>query len=285
MIEIFVDGILFGLQLSLLAIGMVLIFGLGGVLNLAHGEFVIITGIIAGLLISMGFNPVLAIILGILTSGGVGAVLDRTLLKPVYRLSGEIEILVGLFLTLGLASAIDGVISYFFPGLYFSIGIPIETITVLGLKFRASSMIAGLVAIISLLLLLYFLGKTMTGRAIRAILQNQTGARLCGINVENIRTLVFFLGGIMAGLASVAQGLSSSVDPGSGLELTSLALIVSVVGGVRSVYGAIISGILLGIVNSFVGYYVGTYLALIILLAVVIAVVLFKPTGLFARSV
>ena len=285
MIEVLIDGILFGLQLSLLSVGMVLIFGLGGVLNLAHGEFVIITGIIAGLLTSMGIPPLLSVLTGILAAGGVGVFMDRTLLRPVYRLSGEMEILVGLFLTLGLASAIDGIIAYLFPGLYFSINVPIETIGFLGLKFRASSMIAGIVAVISLLLLLYFLRSTMTGKAIRAILQNQTGAKLCGIDVENIRTLVFFLGGVMAGLASVAQGLSSSVDPGSGLELTSLALIVSVVGGVRSVYGAIIAGILLGIVNSVVGYLVGTYLALIILLAVVIGVVLYKPSGLFARSV
>jgi branched-subunit amino acid ABC-type transport system permease component len=285
MIEVLIDGILFGLQLALLAVGLVLIFGLGGVLNLAHGEFVIITGITAGMLSSLGVNILISITTGVLLAGVAGVAMDRTLLRPVYKLSGEMEILVGLFLTLGLAAAIDGVIAYLFPGLHFSINVPVEAISFFGLAFRPSSLIAGLVAVISLLLLLFFLRNTTTGKAIRAILQNQTGARLCGINVDNIRTLVFLLGGIMAGLAGVAQGLSSSVDPGAGLELTSLALIVSVVGGVRSVYGAIIAGLLLGIVNAVVSYLVGTYLALIILLVVVIGVVLFKPSGLFARSV
>ena len=89
----------------------------------------------------------------------------------------------------------------------------------------------------------------------------------------------------MAGLAALSRGIASSVEPGSGLELTSYALIVGVVGGVRSVYGAMIAGILLGIVNALAGYLIGTYLTLIILLAIVITVILYRPSGLFAGGV
>ncbi len=285
LIEVIIDGILFGLQLSLLAVGLVLIFGLGGILNLAHGEFVILTGVISAVLISSGWNPALAILIGVLFSGFLALALDRSVLRPVYKLEGEMEVLVGLFVTLGLAFTLEGITSYLFPGLYFSVKVPIETVNFLGLSFRASALVSGLISFLSLIILLLFLGKTMTGKAIRASLQNQIGSKVCGIDVDKMRSLVFFLGGVMAGLAALAKGIASSVEPGSGLELTSYALIVGVVGGVRSVYGAMVAGVLLGIINALAGYLLGTYLTLVILLAIVVAVILYKPSGLFAGGV
>ncbi len=285
LLEVLIDGILFGLQLSLLAVGLVLILGLGGILNLAHGEFVIVTGVISAVLISMGWHPVIAILAGILSSGFLALILDRSVLRPVYKLEGEMEVLVGLFVTLGLAFTLEGITSYLFPGLYFSVKVPIETVSIFGLSFRASALVSGLISFLSLVLLLLFLGKTMTGKAIRAALQNQMGSKVCGIDVDKMRSLVFFLGGLMAGLAALAKGIASSVEPGSGLELTSYALIVGVVGGVRSVYGAMIAGILLGIVNALAGYLLGTYLTLVILLVIVVAVIIYRPSGLFAGGV
>jgi len=285
LIEVLIDGILFGLQLSLLAVGLVLIFGLGGILNLAHGEFVIITGVISAVLISSGWNPAIAILAGILFSGVLALTLDRSILRPVYKLKGEMEVLVGLFVTLGLAFTLEGITSYLFPGLYFSVRVPVETVSIFGLSFRASALVSGLISFLSLIFLLLFLGKTMTGKAIRAALQNQIGSKVCGIDVDRMRSLVFFLGGLMAGLAALAKGIASSVEPGSGLELTSYALIVGVVGGVRSIYGAMVAGILLGIVNALAGYLLGTYLTLVILLAIVVAVIIYKPSGLFAGGV
>ena len=285
LVEVLIDGILFGLQLSLLAVGLVLIFGLGGILNLAHGEFVIVTGVISAVLISSGWNPAAAIVIGILFSGILALALDRSVLRPVYKLEGEMEVLVGLFVTLGLAFTLEGITSYLFPGLYFSVRVPVETVSIFGLSFRASALVSGLISFLSLLFLLLFLGKTMTGKAIRAALQNQIGSRVCGIDVDRMRSLVFFLGGLMAGLAALAKGIASSVEPGSGLELTSYALIVGVVGGVRSVYGAMVAGILLGIVNALAGYLLGTYLTLVILLVIVVAVIIYKPSGLFAGGV
>ncbi len=285
LIEVLIDGILFGLQLSLLATGLVLIFGLGGILNLAHGEFVIVTGVVSAVLISAGWNPALAILAAIIFTAFIAFGLDRSILRPVYKLEGEMEVLVGLFVTLGLAFTLEGVTSYLFPGLYFSVRVPVETVNILGLNFRASALVSGLISLLSLVFLLFFLGKTMIGKAIRAALQNQTGSKICGIDVDRMRSLVFFLGGLMAGLAALARGIASSVEPGSGLELTSYALIVGVVGGVRSVYGAMIAGILLGIVNALAGYLLGTYLTLVILLAIVITVILYRPSGLFAGGV
>jgi branched-chain amino acid transport system permease protein len=115
------------------------------------------------------------------------------------------------------------------------------------------------------------------------VVQNEVGAALCGIDPTKIRSLIFILGGIMAGLAGVAQGLFSAVGTEMGMELTILALIVATVGGVRSINGTLAAGILLGVVNAFASFYIGAYLTSIILLAIAAFTILVRPDGLLGR--
>jgi len=110
------------------------------------------------------------------------------------------------------------------------------------------------------------------------------GAELCGIYPARTRTLIVALSALMAGLAGVAQGLFSSLGTEMGVEFTILALIVAVVGGVRSINGTLAAGILLGIVNAFASYYIGAYLTLIILLGAAMLTILVRPSGLLAYS-
>ena len=133
------------------------------------------------------------------------------------------------------------------------------------------------------MLLFAFLKLTLLGKVIRSIIQNETGAGLCGINPGRIRTLIVTLSAMMAGLGGVAQGLFSTLGAEMGNELTSFALIVAVVGGVRSINGTLAAGVLLGIVNAFASYYVGAYLTLIILLGTAVFTILLRPEGLFAN--
>ena len=105
---------------------------------------------------------------------------------------------------------------------------------------------------------------------------------MCGINPGRIRTLIVTLSAMMAGMGGVVQGLFSSLGTEMGNELTSFALIVAVVGGVRSINGTLSAGVLLGIVNAFASYFVGAYLTLIILLGTAVFTILLRPEGLFA---
>lgn len=282
MIAILVDGIVQGLQLSLMAVGVTLIYGLGGVLNMAHGQFAVVGGIAAALFIGEGINPLAACALGVLTAGVFGLVADKTVLRPAYRSAGEERLLLGLLITLGLSFAVNGYLDYKYSNIALTLKLATPSFIVGGITIRTASAVAALIAIVAFVLLFAFLKGTLLGKAIRSIVQNEVGAGLCGIDPGKIRTFIVTLSAMMAGLGGIAQGLFSSLGTEMGNELTSFALIVAVVGGVRSINGTLTAGVLLGIVNAFASYYVGAYLTLIILLATAVFTILLRPTGLFA---
>lgn len=282
MIAILVDGIVQGLQLSLMAVGITLIYGLGGVLNLAHGQFAVVGGIATALFIGAGVNPLVACALGVLSAGVFGFIVDRTLLVPAYRSAGEERLLLGLLITLGLSFVVNGYLDYRHSNVSLTLKLATPSLDVAGITVRTASVVATLIAIVAFALLLAFLKGTLMGKVIRSIIQNEVGAGLCGINPGRIRTLIVTLSAMMAGLGGVVQGLFSSLGTEMGNELTSFALIVAVVGGVRSINGTLAAGVLLGIVNAFASFYVGAYLTLIILLGTAVVTILLRPSGLFA---
>jgi branched-chain amino acid transport system permease protein len=277
------DGIVQGLQLSLLAVGITLIYGLGGVLNLAHGQFAVAGGVAAALLLSLGAHPVLAGCGGIAAAGILGVVMDRTLMIPAYRCRGEERLLLGLILTLGLSFVIDGYLNYKFPEFSLTFQLPIQMIDIAGIPMRTASLLSSLIALAVFAGLFAFLRWTLLGKSIRSIIENEVGAELCGIDPARTRTLIVCLAAMMAGVAGVTQGLFSSLGTEMGPDFTILGLLVAVVGGVRSINGTLAAGILLGIVNAFASHYIGAYVAYIILLSVAMATLLVRPSGLLAR--
>jgi branched-chain amino acid transport system permease protein len=277
------DGIVQGLQLSLLAVGIALIFGLGGVLNLAHGQFALLGGVAAKLLLDWGAHPILAGIGGIIAAGLFGLLVDRSLLLPAYRYRGEERLLLGLILTLGLSFVIDGYLNYAFSGFSLTLSLPISSVRIAGIPMRTAGLLTSLIAVVVFLALFAFLRWTLLGKTIRSIIENEAGAELCGIDPARTRTIIVGLATTMAGLAGIAQGLFSSLGTEMGPEFTILGLLVAVVGGVRSVNGTLVAGIFLGIVNAFASRYVGAYVAYIILLSVAMATILLRPSGLLGR--
>ena len=283
MIPLVFDGVVLGLQFSLLAVGLTLIFGLGGILNLAHGQFAVVAGIVAALLIGAGVSAPLAALLGVLAAGLFAFVIDRSLMLPAYRYKGESRLLLGLMLTLGLSLMVTGFLNFRFPQAALSLHLPVVSVEVFGVTVRTASIIVASVSLLAILSLLAFLRGTALGKAVRSVVQNEVGAELCGIDPRRIHTLIFVLGGLMAGLAGVAQGLFAAVGPELGLDLTIMALIVATVGGVRSINGTLAAGVLLGLVNTFASFYIGAYLTSIILLVIAAFTILARPGGLLGR--
>lgn len=282
MLAILIDGIVQGLQLSLMAVGITLIFGLGGVLNLAHGQIAVIGGIATALLLAAGLHPLLASVLGVLSAGAFGLIMDRTILVPAYRYQGEERLLLGLLITLGLSFVVNGFLDVRYPTVALTLPLPTPSFTVGAITVRTASAAVAVIALAAFALLFAFLKGTLLGKVVRSIMQNEVGAGLCGINSGRIRTLIVALSAMMAGLAGVMQGLFSSLGTELGNEFTSFALIVAVIGGVRSVNGTLVAGVLLGIVNAYASYYVGAYLTLLILLVTAAGTILVRPQGLFA---
>ncbi|WP_323174162.1 branched-chain amino acid ABC transporter permease [Natrialba sp. PRR66] len=274
--EFAIDGITQGLVLALLGLGITIVFGLGGVLNLSIGVFSAIAVVIAIELLGITSSLPLSIVLAVVAVTGLGLVVDKSLLSFVYRSEGEERVLLGIFVTLGLATLLDGLLVIARPSSYsLSVGVP--STTVLGAQIRGSSIAIIVISLAVFAGLYYFFRRTYLGRATRTVLQDETGAVLCGISPRKMRTLVFVLSASIAAVAGILYSFTQQVGAAEGFELTILALIVSIVGGVTSIVGAVAAGLVLGLIATFTSAYVGAYVAEIALFAAAIIALLLQP--------
>jgi branched-chain amino acid transport system permease protein len=277
------DGIVLGLALGLLGVGMTLVYGLGGVINLAYGQIVVLAAIVTSLVIEDGVATVLAALVGVLAAAGVTVLLDLTLMRPVYRQHEEERTLLGLLLTLGVAFVIGGLLVWRYPSGALYINISGEPISILGVPMAVGSVWASAIAVAVGIVLLLFFGATTFGRAVRSVIQDETGARLVGINPSFVRTVIFALSGALAGIVAITYSMNGPLTVSAGFELTTFALIVTVVGGLGSVAGAFLAGLLLGVVNTASANYIGQYITSVILLGAAALTILVRPRGLLGR--
>jgi len=280
---VILDGLVLGLAFGLLGVGMTLVYGLGGVINLAYGQIVVLGAIVASLVIEDGRAQLVAAVVGVLAAAGVSVLLDLTLMRPVYREHGEERTLLGLLLTLGAAFVIGGLLTWRYPdgALYIFIGG--DPVSILGVPMARGSIWASVIALVVAGLLLLFFWATTFGRGVRSVIQDETGARLVGINPSFVRTVIFALSGALAGIVAISTAMVGPLTVNAGFELTTFALIVTVVGGLGSVAGAFLAGVLLGVVQSLSAHYIGQYITTIILLGAAALTILIRPRGLLGR--
>lgn len=267
LVEIAIDGIGAGLLLALLGTGITLVFGLGEILNLAQGVLAVVAALVALRVINMGLSMPVAFLVGLVGIALVGLAIDKILLESVYRSEGEERIMVGIFVTLGLTLAIEGLLYQVVP-YRFSLPPNLPTVRAFGLVILGSSLLYIVVSGIVITALFLFLDRTYLGGAVQTISQDEVGASLCGVDTRRMRTIIFALSAVLAGIAGLLFGVGSNLAAASGFELTIQALIVSIVGGVKDVPGTVAAGILLGLVLAYANFFIGSYLALIAMFVV-----------------
>jgi len=284
MTAVVLDGIVLGLQFGLLGVGMTLVYGLGGVLNLAYGQMAVLGAVVISGLMNVGVPAVPAVAGGLLAAGLFGLTLDLTLMRPVYRLHGEARVLLGLLLTLGVGFVIDGLLAWRLPMESLALRIGGEAVPILGVRMRTGSLMASAITLLAGGALVAFFKTSVLGQAVRSVIQDEDGARMIGVNPEAVRLMIFALSGALAGLVAATRSMTGPVTTTAGVDFTILALIVTVVGGLGSVPGAFLAGILLGIVNTVSSFYIGTYVTAIILLVAAALTIVLRPSGLLGRS-
>jgi branched-chain amino acid transport system permease protein len=280
MTAIILDGIVLGLQFGLLAVGLTLVYGLGGVLNLAYGQMAVVAAIIVSLAMDAGLPLVPAVGVGLLAGGVFGLLLDASLFRPIYRRRGEEKVLLSLLLTLGLSFIVDGLLLWRLPLEALTLHIGGGAVEILGVPMRRGSLLASAISVVAFVGLYLFFRSTMLGRAVRSIIQNEEGSRMVGIEPKRMRTFILASSGLLAALVAVTRSMSIPVTVTSGISFTIFALIVTVVGGLGSVAGAFLAGLILGIVSTVSASYIGAFLTLIILLAAAALTILLRPAGL-----
>lgn len=280
MIANILDGIVLGLQFGLLAAGLTLVYGLGGVLNLAYGQMAVVSAMVVLFIMDAGVPLIPALIIGLVAGGLFGLILDLTILRPIYKLRGEARVLLSLLLTLGVAFIVDGFLNWRYPLLGLSIRVGSGPVELLGVRMPAGSIVASVITIVALMALLFFFRRTTLGRAVRSVIEDEEGARLVGIDPGRILRLILILSGVLAAMVALTRSMVAPVNVTAGFGLTVNALIVTVVGGLGSVTGAMLAGIILGIISTFAASQIGTFLSLVILLVAAAITILIRPAGL-----
>ena len=280
MIANILDGTVLGLQFGLLAAGLTLVYGLGGVLNMAYGQMVVVSAMVMAFALEADIPIVPATGLGLVAGGLLGLILDRTVLRPVYRRQGEPRVLLSLILSLGVTFIIEGYLNWRFPLKALSIHIGGGAIEILGVPMRRGSLVGSAITLVTIAGLFVFFQRTTLGRAVRSVIEDEEGARLVGIDPNRMLRLILVLSGVLAALVALTRSMVRPVDVTSGMFITVDALIVTVVGGLGSVAGALLAGIILGIINIVAADLIGTYISLILLLVAAAVTILIRPAGL-----
>ena len=279
------DGVLFGSTYALIGIGFTLIFGAMGKLNMAYAGAAI-AGAYVGLAVSMFFDA--PIILVFAVSALVSALMGYIVYQTCFRFIPTHNHLAALMASVGGLFLIDEVIVHAtrgsplnFPALfedgYFEIG---------PFGIRCDLIFVFFIGLVSTVVLLYVLFKTRLGMATRAVAQQDVAAQLCGINIHRTNSITFSIAGLLGGIAGAMTAAAVGVlSPVITLPLTMKGLIVTVIGGLGSIPGAIIAGLFVGGFENFFLYVRGIDERDMYVVALLFIFLVFRPNGLFSKTI
>lgn len=282
-----VSGLLVGGMYGLVALGLAFAFGVLKVLNVAHGELLMVGGYIAFFAFTAwGLDPFLSMPLVFIAMLGLGALLYLVLFKYVTRTEVHARIRNSLLISFGLVLVLQALAVRFFTADERTISTTYssEAITI-GLVRVPVVRLAGLVvAVVAALLLEWLLNRTRFGRAVRATSEDWTRAALTGVDVNRVYLIAFAISAALAGLAGSLISLGYSVSPNIGLGWTLKALIVVVLAGLGSMRGIIVAGLFLGLAESLAAVWLGGEYREVAALVLFLIVLSFRPQGLFGRA-
>jgi branched-chain amino acid transport system permease protein len=281
-----VFGLFVGSNYGLAAVGLSLIFGVMRVLNVAHGELLMVGGYVTYWLFTLwGVDPFLSVGLSAACLFVLGLALDAGLFRFVQRLEPEVRIKNSLLISFGLALVIQNLALQFWTADERSVTVRYAGggFSVLGIVLpytRLATLVIGLLAVLVLGLLLR---RTDFGRAIRATGIDWEAAALAGIDVRRMYLVTFALGSALAGIAGSLVSVGYSISPTIGVAWTLKALVVVVLAGLGSIFGAFVAGLLLGAAEALSTLVVRPEYREAVGLVLFLLVLLFRPQGLFGR--
>lgn len=281
-----VNGLTVGSTYSLIALGYTLIFGVLGIINMAHGQ-VFIFGSFVGLILMTSFDMPIAVafIASIVVSGILGLILEFTAMRPLRK--KNVPHLASLISTIGFATLLEegmhklfGADSRAFPDTVGSTSFQLGAV-----QIRAVDLIILGISIILMVVLHFCINKTKVGKAIRATAENTETASVLGINTNMVIVTTVVLASSLGGIAGMLIGMTySALIPTMGMTLGFKGLAVLILGGVGSIPGAMICGLILGVIEVFTVAYGASSYRDAVAFGLIILILLIRPQGLFGRK-
>lgn len=284
-VQILVNGVLFGTTYGIAAIGLSLIFGTMRIIFLAQGAFIIFFAYISyWLLTLLGIDPYLSLVIVIPASLLLGSAFYYGVFKEAAAIEDKN---ISLLLAVGLMYLVENVMLVAWSPDPRSVVTPYTNLVFrpLGIVVPFTRLTALFIAVLAAVGVFIFLKKTLIGTAVRAASEDMVSTTLMGINPNWVNAVAFAIGIGLAGVAGVTLATIYPFDPSYGFIFAIKALIALALGGIGNVYGALLGGIILGLIESLGSFYIGGGWADAISYGVFLLVLIFRPQGLFGGSI
>ena len=283
LIQTLISGLSLGSIYALIALGYTMVYGIAKMLNFAHGDVIMVgaySGIVA--VAQMGLSPWVTVIVSIAVCAVLGVVIEFCAYKPL-RQAPPLSVLITAigvsYLLQNAALLLFGSQQMAYPTLLKLPMLTVGGVQVDGITLLTLAVTAALMAALTL-----FIDRTKLGKAMRAVSEDKDAATLMGINVDRTITLTFAIGSALAAFASIFYGMTYVyIKPTTGAMPGIKAFTAAVFGGIGSIPGAMIGGILLGLIEQMSKTYISTLWADAIVFAVLVVVLVVKPTGLLGK--
>jgi branched-chain amino acid transport system permease protein len=284
--ELIVSGLITGGIYALVALGLNLQYGLMRILNIAHGEFLMLGAYLTWMVqTSFGISPLLMIPVSFVVLMGLGLAIHWLCFRRLTATSPNIDIFEarGLMVAFGLMFLIQNLVSSIWGGELRGYDFMADPVAMGGAQFAGNKLLVFGMALVFSLGLMVLLRKTLLGKGVRALMQSQVGAQLVGINTRTLHPLMFGIGLGLSGLAGCLLSMAYTISPAMGEPYTVTALIVITLGGFGSMGGALAGGLMLGVIEAFGMHFTNPSLKALLSYVVFIGVLLFRPKGLFSK--
>lgn len=284
--DLLVSGLITGGLYALVALGLNLQYGLMRVLNVAHGEFLMLGGYITYILhTNWGVNPLVTLLITGPAAFATGLVLHRLLYARVLEAGESPDALESrsLLLSFGLLFVLQNIAVLLWSSDlrgYSYLAVPLRF---LGAVFPANRILAAAVALLLSVAFYLFLKKSLAGKAIRALMQDPEGAQLVGVDLRRMHARCFGVGVAMATVAGSLVSMLFELTPFIGLPYTVTALVVVILGGLGNLLGSLVGALLLGLVETFSVHLAASDIRLIASYGVLSLILILKPSGLLGR--
>lgn len=282
-----VNGISLGSVYALIALGYTMVYGIAKMLNFAHGDVIMIGGYVVFIAVSnLGMNPLLAILISMAVCTVLGVTIERVAYKPLRGASP----LAVLITAIGVSYLLQNVALLLFGSdtKAFTNVVTLPNLELFDgqLIIKSVTIVTVLVSVLIMVGLMIFVKKTKIGRAMTAVSEDKGAAQLMGINVNATIAITFAIGSALAAIAGVLLcSAYPSLTPYTGSMPGIKAFVAAVFGGIGSIPGAFIGGILLGVIENLSKAYISSQLSDAIVFSILIIVLLVKPTGLLGKKI
>ncbi len=282
-LNVAVSGVLTGLVYGLMALGLSVIFGVVRVVNFAHGEMMIVAMYLAVVLFTqLGLDPLLMMLPIAAVLFGVGYVMQRVLINPFISRPEHSQFMLMIAVAIII---VNGLLMIFGPDAQsVQTSYAFDSFALGPLIVDATKLYAGVAAILVAAALFAFFRFAPLGKAIRACADNYTGALVVGLDVKKLYALSFGLGAACVGAAGAIIVLIVDVTPPLGPAYTLLAFIIVIVGGLGSMPGALLGGVLIGLTEAMGGLFITPSAKSMLSYGVLVLVLLFRPQGIMGRK-